>query len=121
MSESIHPTVDVLSVVHSTRALITKQPPASREKATPSEEKPLVFDSQALREDLRKAIEQLNEQVKKNGRGLFFSVDERLNRQVITVRSTATGEVVRQIPNEVILKVAHSIEDVKGLLLDGML
>jgi len=37
---------------------------------------------------------------------------------VITVRSKHTGEVVRQIPSETVLKVAHSIEDMKGLLLN---
>jgi flagellar protein FlaG len=78
---------------------------------------PLV-DSEQVRENLQCAIEQLNQQIERNGRGLDFSIDERLNRPVITVRSTATGEVVRTIPNEVVLKVAHNIEDIKGLLLD---
>jgi uncharacterized FlaG/YvyC family protein len=29
------------------------------------------------------------------------------------------GEVVRQIPNEVALRVAHNLEDIKGLMQDG--
>jgi flagellar protein FlaG len=78
---------------------------------------PLV-DQDLVRENLHAAIENLNEQVERNGRGLNFSMDEPLNRPVITVRNTATGEVVRQIPNEVVIKVAHSIENIKGLLLD---
>jgi flagellar protein FlaG len=78
---------------------------------------PLV-DPEQVRENLQAAIEQLSQQVERNGRGLNFSIDEQLNRPVITVRSTATGEIVRTIPNEVVLKVAHNIEDIKGLLLD---
>jgi len=35
---------------------------------------------------------------------------------VVTVRSAETGEVVRQIPNETVVKVAHNIEKMKGLL-----
>jgi len=30
-----------------------------------------------------------------------------------------TGEVVRQIPNEVVIRVANSIEDLKGVLFDA--
>ena len=78
---------------------------------------PLV-DSEQVRENLQCAIEQLNQQVERNGRGLNFSVDERLNRHIITVTNTATGEVVRTIPTDVVINVAHNIEDIKGLLLD---
>ena len=81
---------------------------------------PLV-DPKQMRANLHEAIEKLNDQVERNGRGLNFSVDDRLNRPIITVRSTATGEVVRTIPNEVVIKVAHNIEDIKGLLMDQRL
>ena len=81
---------------------------------------PLV-DPKQMRENLQEVIEKLNDQVERNGRGLNFSVDDRLNRPIITVRSTATGEVVRTIPNEVVIKVAHNIEDIKGLLMDQRL
>ncbi|MDP4993606.1 MAG: flagellar protein FlaG, partial [Burkholderiaceae bacterium] len=52
-------------------------------------------DPTQMRQNLQAAIEKLNDQVERNGRGLNFSVDDRLNRPIITVRSTATGEVVR--------------------------
>ena len=42
-------------------------------------------------------------------------------QRVQDVYNPATGEVVRQIPNEVVIKVAHSIENIKGLLMDQML
>ncbi|UFS56054.1 flagellar protein FlaG [Comamonadaceae bacterium M7527] len=78
------------------------------------------IDPEEMRQNLHEAIERLNEQVERNGRGLNFALDERLNRPVITVRSTASGEIIRQIPNEVVIKVAHSIEDIKGLLTDQL-
>ena len=77
-----------------------------------------LFDPEQWRKNLHEAVENLNKQVERNGRGLIFSFDERLNQPIITVRNTDTGEIVRQIPNEVIVKVAHNIEDLKGLLLD---
>ena len=89
-------------------------------KAPAIKVEPLV-DPKQMRQNLQEAIEKLNDQVERNGRGLNFSVDDRLNRLIITVRSTATGEVVRTIPNEVVIKVAHNIEDIKGLLMDQRL
>jgi len=89
-------------------------------KAPAVKVEPLV-DPKQMRENLQEAIEKLNDQIERNGRGLNFSVDDRLNRPIITVRSTATGEVVRTIPNEVVIKVAHNIEDIKGLLMDQRL
>jgi flagellar protein FlaG len=60
----------------------------------------------------------LNEQMRSNGRDLNFSMDEASDRVVITVKHSQTGEIVRQIPNEVVLKVAHNLEQVKGMLLN---
>jgi flagellar protein FlaG len=90
------------------------------EKAPAVKTEPLV-DPAEMRANLEAAIEKLNKQVERNGRGLNFAIDEKLNRTVITVRSTATGEIVRTIPNEVVIKVAHNIEDIKGLLMDHKL
>ena len=95
-------------------------PVAPVEKAPAIKTEPLV-DPAEMRANLEAAIEKLNQQVERNGRGLNFAIDEKLNRPIITVRSTATGEVVRTIPNEVVIKVAHNIEDIKGLLMDHKL
>jgi flagellar protein FlaG len=46
-------------------------------------------------------------------------MDEAVGGPVVTVRSADTGEVVRQIPNEVVVRVAHSIEKMKGLMFNS--
>jgi len=74
------------------------------------------FDAREMRRQLEDAIQQLNDQAQRNSRDLNFRVDDVVDRTVITVRSKHTGEVVRQIPSETVLKVAHNIEDMKGLL-----
>ena len=99
-------------------AKVSAVAPVEKERTVKAE--PLV-DPDKLRANLEAAIEKLNEQMERNGRGLNFSVDEKLNRPIITVRNTATGKVVRTIPNEVVIKVAHNIEDIKGLLMDHKL
>jgi len=43
-------------------------------------------------------------------------VDDAVGGPVVTVRSSTTGEVVRQIPNETVVNIAHNFERMKGLL-----
>jgi len=74
------------------------------------------FDAAEVRQSLQEAVSMLNRQVNANNRGLGFHVDEAVGGPVVTVRSAETGEVVRQIPNETVVKVAHNIEKMKGLL-----
>ncbi len=71
------------------------------------------------RENLKQAVNMLNQQVQETNRGLGFRMDEVLNAPVVTVTSAQTGEVVRQIPSEVVIRVAHNIEKVKGMLFNG--
>jgi flagellar protein FlaG len=88
------------------------QPPVEKKPAV--ENKP---DPHEARRTLQEASEQLNKQMAKNGRDLSFSVDDVANKVVLTVKNRE-GEVVRQIPNEVVLRVAHNMEDMKGLMQD---
>ena len=71
------------------------------------------------RENLKQAVNMLNQQAQQTNRGLGFRMDEVLNAPVVTVTSAQTGEVVRQIPNEVVIRVAHNIEKVKGMFFNG--
>jgi flagellar protein FlaG len=75
-------------------------------------------DPQESRRTLEEASEQLNQQMRRNSRDLSFSVDDVANKVVLTVKNKE-GEVVRQIPNEVALRVAHNMDNVKGLMQDG--
>ena len=97
-------------------------PPEKAEPAVPKvklqapEKVDLGFNAKEMRQNLQEAIERLNQQLKANGRDLSFQMDEEINRPIITVRNIETGEVVRQIPSEEIIRMAHSIEEGKGLL-----
>jgi len=80
----------------------------------------LGFSSEELRKNLQEAVSRLNEQMQSKGRDLSFSIDERIDRAIVTVRSLKTGELVRQIPTEDMVRLAHSIEDMKGLLFNAV-
>jgi flagellar protein FlaG len=79
----------------------------------------LNYDEAKARKNLQEAVSALNEQMASTKTGLGFSVDESQNRPVVTVRNAETGEVVRQIPTDVVLRMGHSIDAMKGLLLNA--
>ena len=78
-----------------------------------------AFDAEAMRKNLQAAIEHLNKQLASSGRNLGFTMDDVLNRPIVKVTNTQTGEVVRQIPSDAVIKVAHTLEELKGLLYDA--
>ena len=79
----------------------------------------IQYDEAKARRNLQEAVSALNDQMAASKTGLGFSVDKSLDRPVVIVRNTETGEVVRQIPTEVVVRLAHSIDDMKGLLLNA--
>ena len=54
-------------------------------------------------------------------KNLNFRLDQVSNRWMVTVRDECTGKVVREVPGDAVLKVAHNIESLKGVLFDQVL
>ena len=79
------------------------------------------FDPSEMRQRLQEAVDRLNDQMKATGRNLAFGIDEQVDRSVITVTNKNSGELVRQIPGDEVLRVARSIEGLKGILYDEFL
>jgi flagellar protein FlaG len=76
----------------------------------------IKFDQAQATQNLKEAVSLLNKQMADTGRGLGFSYDESKASAVIKVSDLNTGEVVRQIPSEDVLRIAHKIDDLKGIL-----
>ena len=87
-------------------------------KAAVQEPQKPSFDAAQAQEQLDEAVERMNEHMRKNSYNLAFSVDKEVDKVVVKVTNLATGDVVRQIPNETALRIAHNIEDMRGLLQD---
>ena len=77
-----------------------------------------TLTAEKMQAQLDAAVEQLNKLAVNSGRGLQFKADPKLGRHIIMVTNTDTGEVVRTIPTDVAIRVAHGLEDIKGLLND---
>ena len=80
----------------------------------------IKVDIEKLRANLKESIEKMNQVMRDGGRSLNFSMDEKLGGLVILVKNADTGEVVRQIPNDAVVRMAHSLEDFKGVLLNEL-
>ena len=94
-------------------------PEVARPKIVPIERPDIKVDTEGDKKRLDQAISRMNERMQDGGRGLAFKVDPSLDRPVVTVTNWETGEVIRQIPNEVVIRMAHSIDDNKGNLLNA--
>ena len=90
---------------------------SSKQKAEPVNKLDMPeLDLNEQLERMRDIVERLNESLQSLGRSLDFSVDHRLNRYVVTVQDKDSGEVIRVIPGEEMLRMAHRIEDLKGII-----
>jgi len=68
------------------------------------------------KDDLTKAVNQMNDSTELLRSNLKFSIDEDSGQTVIKVVDSKTDEVIRQIPREEVLAIARSLEKAEGLL-----
>jgi flagellar protein FlaG len=99
------------------RSAVAEQPSAPKVSAPKPNE--IRYDAAQAQRNLQEAVRSLNAQMESKKTGLGFAIDQSQNRPVVTVTNAETGEVVRKIPTDVVLQMAHSIDDMKGLLLNA--
>ncbi len=68
---------------------------------------------------IKEKVQELEAALPKASNSLVFSVDEVLNRPVITVVDKKSGDVVRTLPSDEVIRVVHNIERMKGILFEG--
>jgi|TARA_B110000305_G_scaffold67145_1_gene75202 flagellar protein FlaG len=68
--------------------------------------------------EIREAVREINAAVKKVPTSLDFSVDEASKRFVVSVTDTSTGEVIRKLPGDAVLRIARQLESLKGVMFD---
>ncbi|MEN0039230.1 MAG: flagellar protein FlaG [Cellvibrio sp.] len=89
-------------------------PVAEAAKSIPQE----TVNSQAVQEKVQAAVAQMNEYIQSNQRDLNFSYDPESGETVVKVMDRNTQEVIRQIPNEIFLRLAQqmAIDDQVSLI-----
>ena len=73
--------------------------------------------SEAQREELDDAVSQLNDFVQNVQRDLQFEVDNELGQTIVKVVDQSTKEVIRQIPDELALRLAENLQQDEPLTL----
>ena len=65
----------------------------------------------ATAEQVKEAVQKLNDYVQTVQRSLQFDFDEQAGKSIITVVDRDTREVIRQIPDELAIKMARNLND----------
>lgn len=68
--------------------------------------------------DFKKAVVEINKALEKIPTTLAFQVDEASNRFIVNVADISTGELIRQIPGDAVLRIARQLESLKGIIFD---
>lgn len=67
---------------------------------------------------LEKALELVNNNLQAWSTGMRFDVDSDAQRVVISIVDSSTGEVLRTVPSDAVLRVAKMIVQLQGSLVD---
>ncbi|VVP23733.1 flagellar protein FlaG [Pseudomonas fluorescens] len=93
--------------------------PVEKPRAEPAkvvDAKDVRKTNQTEQDKLKMAVQEIEKFVQSVKRNLEFSIDEPSGQVVVKVIASESGEVVRQIPNEEVLKLANSLNDASSLL-----
>ena len=87
-------------------------------KAASTEIKPSAVNevTKPTREVVAKAAEQIQNFVNSMGRNLSFSIDSTTGYHVVRVTNPETGDVVRQLPTEELIRIAQSFAQLNAAL-----
>lgn len=77
-----------------------------------------VGELNANHEDYKRAVVEINRALEKIPTTLAFQVDETSKRFIVNVADISTGELIRQIPGDAVLRIARQLESLKGIIFD---
>jgi len=72
--------------------------------------------TQQSRQAVEAAAQQMQSFVSSMGRNLNFSIDGSTGYHIVRVTNPSTGEVIRQMPSEEVLRLAHSFDQISALI-----
>ena len=102
------------------QAAADQSKPDSLEDAKQAKEDKKV-EGVATLEEIKGAVDDLNDRLAKQEVSVSFTVDENTNRIVVQIADANTGKAIRQIPSEETLQFARNVEKGVGLLVDSKL
>lgn len=122
---SISPVQQVVQPILSTEETAIQRAPQTpqRQTAEPSSgpaapaPKDVQVDAAKEAERVVKATELLNEFMERSSIAIHFSIDRDSEKLVVKVVRAQSGELIRQIPSEVALKLSQALDTLNGLII----
>ena len=81
----------------------------------------IAIDPVEMQQKLKRVLEEANQHMANSKVQLGFSMNQAISGPVITVKNLQSGEVVRTIPSEVVIKVAQNSDSLNGILFNQKL
>jgi flagellar protein FlaG len=111
-SQAVNAAVDYAAQVQSGKSAaraetVTQAAPVVQEAAPPPS-----LDA------VKASAAHIDSYLKSVGRNLNISVDKETGKTIVQVRDAETGDVIRQIPNEEVLRLARSLGENGAAILD---
>ena len=72
----------------------------------------------SVTESIDDAVEVLNQALSMKSTAATIRRDEELNRYLVTIKDKESGEIVREIPDEALIKFARNLQELRGILFD---
>ena len=76
------------------------------------------LDDKSLSEKIEEATKKLNEQMEEFGTSIRFGYNDKIQSMYVNVMETKTGEIIRKIPTEQIMKLTETFREAIGVLFD---
>jgi flagellar protein FlaG len=70
-------------------------------------------------EQLQAAVDRINQSNAASKRNVLFQVDSISGKDIVKVTSKQSGEIIRQLPSEELIKFAQNLEYVMGMIFDN--
>ena len=105
------PSVDVQSKPSGSEVKTPSPMPQQQPVASPAG-KPVT------EQDVQKAVDQANQQMKQSHSKLTFGYEQRLNMLYVKVTDEASGEVIREIPSKDFVQHRLAMQEMVGVILD---
>ena len=111
---SFHPRSAVEQTRPSPSPTITANKPAK-----PAPPQPETDTQKIEKAELEAAVDAINSQLQLDQRSIEFRVEDETDKIVVSITNEETGELIRQIPAEVALKLAENLDDLNGSLVSS--
>jgi flagellar protein FlaG len=98
-------------------SVVISQASTNRDNGVEQPRKVLQKETRSA-EEIHKDLEMINEQLKSSNSSIQFIVDDKSNDVIVRIVDRDSGEVIRQIPPESIVRLRDSMKDMSGLFIE---